>query len=334
MREILIRCDSGNISEIGTGHLARSLTICKYLIKKFKFKKKNFLFLIKTSGKYKIAKEILEKEQFNFIKLDYKINDYSNKELEIIKKISPKIIIIDRLGSINKRFLISLKNENIKSVLIDDNSKFRKLANLYLNPLIFKRKSFNYKNQGFHYSIFPSILERYKKKSFKIKNKKKIKLFLFFGGFDKKKIHSKIFKILFTHSSYELIISEKYKPILKNKIKNYYNRKNFYNKMINSDIAIISGGLILFDALFLNLPVICIPQYLHQKKNALALKKKKLIHCIDFNKNIENKILKLIDQIKGSSLLLKKMKYYRSKFLLKYKYKFIMNEIKNLCENK
>ena len=56
MQKILIRCDAGNISQIGTGHLARCLTICKYLIKKFKFKKKNFIFLVKTNNKYKIAK--------------------------------------------------------------------------------------------------------------------------------------------------------------------------------------------------------------------------------------------------------------------------------------
>ena len=55
--------------------------------------------------------------------------------------------------------------------------------------------------------------------------------------------------------------------------------------MLISDIAIISGGLVLFDALFLKIPVICIPQYLHQKKNALILQEKKLINFIsEFHK--------------------------------------------------
>ena len=40
-------------------------------------------------------------------------------------------------------------------------------------------------------------------------------------------------KILLNNINYELIISEKFKPFLRNKIKYYYNRKNFYSKMLN-----------------------------------------------------------------------------------------------------
>tara|TARA_Y100000768_G_scaffold369203_1_gene333866 strand:- start:1194 stop:2195 length:1002 start_codon:yes stop_codon:yes gene_type:complete len=333
MQKILIRCDAGNISQIGTGHLARCLTICKYLIKKFKFKKKNFIFLVKTNNKYKIAKEILNTENFNYISLNNKIKDYSTKEISIIKKIKPKLVIIDRLNTINKKFLFSLKKENIRSVLIDDNSRIKNLSDLYFNPLIFKKGKKIFKNQGFDFSIFPSLMIKNKKNNKIIIKKKKIRLFLFFGGFDKKNLQSKIIKILFNNINYELIISEKYKPILKNKIKHYYNRKNFYNKMLISDIAIISGGLVLFDALFLKIPVICIPQYLHQKKNALILQEKKLIHYLGFNQNIEKKLFKLINKLKVNSLLINKMKYYQKKFLLKLKYKYIMKKIKYIYEN-
>ena len=45
-----------------------------------------------------------------------------------------------------------------------------------------------------------------------IVNKKKIKLFFIFGGFDKKKLQSKMIKILLNNINYELIISEKFKP--------------------------------------------------------------------------------------------------------------------------
>ena len=52
------------------------------------------------------------------------------------------------------------------------------------------------------------------------------------------------------------------------KMKNYsiYNNKNFYDKLSISDYAIISGGLIVFDAIKYNLPIISLPQYFHQKK--------------------------------------------------------------------
>ena len=45
--KILFRCDAGAVSEIGSGHLIRSITIAKILIKKYKIKKDEILFLIK-----------------------------------------------------------------------------------------------------------------------------------------------------------------------------------------------------------------------------------------------------------------------------------------------
>ena len=163
MQKILIRCDAGKVSEVGTGHLARCITICRYLISKYKIKKKNFIFLTKTKKRFAISEEILRKEKFNYIAIPNKIKDYSSEELEIIKKINPKITIIDRLGVINKKFLLSLKKLSIKSILIDDKSNIRKKSNLYLNPLVFEKKKIKFQNQGFNYSIFPSILFAKKK---------------------------------------------------------------------------------------------------------------------------------------------------------------------------
>ena len=45
MTQFLIRTDAAKIPEIGTGHLIRSLTIVKYLIKKNNLEKKNFAFI-------------------------------------------------------------------------------------------------------------------------------------------------------------------------------------------------------------------------------------------------------------------------------------------------
>ena len=42
--KILFRCDAGAVSEIGSGHLIRSITIAKILIKKYKIKKMKYCF--------------------------------------------------------------------------------------------------------------------------------------------------------------------------------------------------------------------------------------------------------------------------------------------------
>ena len=44
MKKIIFRCDAGNVKELGTGHLIRSLSLAKMLIKSRNIKKKIFYF--------------------------------------------------------------------------------------------------------------------------------------------------------------------------------------------------------------------------------------------------------------------------------------------------
>jgi spore coat polysaccharide biosynthesis predicted glycosyltransferase SpsG len=104
-KNIIIRCDGGEIPNLGTGHVIRCVTICKYLIKNYGFKKKNFIFLIKTKKKFKIGKKILDLERFNYKNFPNNIKDFSLDEVNIIKKFNPKLVLIDRLGFVSKKYL-------------------------------------------------------------------------------------------------------------------------------------------------------------------------------------------------------------------------------------
>ena len=333
MKNIVIRCDAGNIPNLGTGHIVRCVTICKYLIKKFKINKNKFLFLIKTKNKYLAGKKILDLEKFNYKTLPNKIKDFSLDEINIIKRLNPKIILIDRLGSVNKNFLSSLKESKIRTILIDNKSYLKKKSDLYLNPLIFNNTKKNYKNQGYKYSIFPSLLLKKKIKPKKISKNKKIKIFLFFGGYDYNNIAQKILKLLNNIKNIEFIISKK--MITYSKLNSYttYNSKNFYEKMSISDYAIISGGLIVFDAIKYNLPIISIPQYLHQKKTLLNLKNKKMIKYVNLDKNLNKNILNLLNDFNYKPSIINNMKYFQKKFIAKLQYKKIFKEINKLYEN-
>ena len=86
-----------------------------------------------------------------------KVKDFSLDEIKIIKKFDPKLVLIDRLGSVNKNFLSSLKKSKIKTVLIDNSSNLKNILIFILIHLFLKNKKRD-KNQGYDYSIFPSIL--------------------------------------------------------------------------------------------------------------------------------------------------------------------------------
>ena len=46
----------------------------------------------------------------------------------------------------------------------------------------------------------------------------------------------------------------------------HYRPKNFYNLLNSANVAVISGGILLQEAVFLGVPSIVVPQYKHQKK--------------------------------------------------------------------
>ena len=48
----------------------------------------------------------------------------------------------------------------------------------------------------------------------------------------------------------------------------YFPKKDFYKNLKNSDLSIVSGGLVMFDSMFLKTPVICLPQDKDQYNNA------------------------------------------------------------------
>ena len=67
--KILFRCDAGYKSELGSGHLIRSITIAKELNKKYLIKKKNILFLLKNKKKKLYVLTIVQKINFCVIYL-------------------------------------------------------------------------------------------------------------------------------------------------------------------------------------------------------------------------------------------------------------------------
>tara|TARA_B000000475_G_scaffold103649_1_gene84101 strand:- start:12845 stop:13777 length:933 start_codon:yes stop_codon:yes gene_type:complete len=269
----VFRVDSGNIPELGTGHLYRCIKIYNYLIKK-KVNKNRILFIIKTKSNYKNSKKILKQFDIKYISIDSKIRDASLEENLFLKKFPAKVIIFDRLTRINNNFLKKIKKNFRKVVGIDLLANKNNQIDLLINPL---NNNFNdsKKLQNFKNNILPSI---YEKKN--LSNKKKPKtIFTFFGGYDFKKIKKKILNLKVVNTKFMI-------PT----------KKNFYEQMQQSDLVLCSGGLTVFDAIYLNKIVIAVPQYEHQLKNLKVLKKKEIISICKINSYFNNNMLKLIEK--------------------------------------
>jgi len=291
--DVIMRSDAGNVQQIGTGHLYRSITIAKLLIKKFKIEKKKIIFITKTTGKFSLSKKILKQNKFNFYSI--KANATNKDEYNAIKKFKSNLLIIDKYRTRNTKYLKKIK-KNFKKIIFLDAIKYEHEDALYINSLL-HRVDKKIKNIGFKYLICPSFLN--KRKS--IIKKKLINIFLFFGGFDNKKIMDKI--MFFFNNN-----KEKYTLILPQSVKNKYNyfgnikyftNKNIFDFLAFSDLAITAGGLTMFDAINIKKPIISIPQYLHQELNIKKLDNEGCVLTLkinkNFNKNLSKHLLFMMD---------------------------------------
>ncbi len=314
--KIIFRCDAANISGLGTGHVFRSINIANFLKKKFKLKKKQICFLIKHQNKFKIGYDIVKKNGFKIIKVNKNIIDYSPKEIEIFENLRSNLLIIDRLGKINLRFIEKIKNNFKKKIIFEDSSVNRKEFDLSMNPLIRNIKNVKNSKIGFEYMIIKPI------NLIKLKNSSKSDILLFFGGYDKKKYSKHILQILNNiKSKLNIYLPQLYKKHLK-KIQSihnlkYFKNENFHKKLKISNIVICAGGLALFDSILLNKKIICLPQFDHQKNNAKQLNNMKAINY--FTKVSKNKILNTFMKIYDNQIYEKKIKSIHNKIINKQK---------------
>ena len=285
----------------GGGHFWR----CYNLAKTLRIKKKKIFFISNKLNKNFI--KILKKDKFIYIKLD-QIQNFSkikkiieNKRINIIisdyykissntkgeiKKIVDKLIVID--DHIHKKHNCDIY---INNNFIDDKSK-SKIKKLNPNTTLFLGHRYFINNYNF------KKLKKNKKKNKEIK-----KIFAFFGSSDPSNETLKFIKAIesFTNLKFKILIGKlnknyiNIKSFCKNKknIKLFYNLNNYSTLKImeNVDFSFGSGGINLTERLFLGIPSVVICTALNQKRALLALKKKRIIHYLGSNRNIN--ILKI-----------------------------------------
>jgi len=296
---IVFRCDAVNSPTVGTGHLMRCLNLALHFCKKYKIKKKKIIFISKTDKEFSFSKKVLLGYKFKIKKIDNNVKDNSIEEANHISRNMASLLVIDRISKTNYKFYKIIREKFKKIIIFEDKSDLREKFDLSLNTLVFPRTTSKKKNLkiGFRYLLLP-ISSKKQRVSLNKKN-----IFLSFGGYDHNNLCSKVMKTLhkidkklniFIPKIYNLKkmkISKKHKII-------YYKKEEYLKHIKKCNIAIISGGLTLYDAIYLKKKTICIPQYRHQYINANKISKFYPINIIKKGlRNFDTIILKKIDNI-------------------------------------
>jgi spore coat polysaccharide biosynthesis predicted glycosyltransferase SpsG len=290
MVKFIFRCDGGNVSEIGTGHVSRCIYVADYLVLKKKAKISDIKFICKSEGPYKDGYNILKETKYKTIRINNEIRNNSKKEAEIINKLTYDVLIIDRLKN-TKSFISYINKINKKIVSFDDVGLGSTKVNLAINGILGKKYNRSHILDGYQYIIINPVLKKEIRKSQKnVKN-----IFVSFGGYDKRNLNlffldslEKNLTLLNKKINITLFIGNPSNRI-ENKIDNYRNKlnknfniniryfkfnKKFYSLIKKSDLFISAGGITVFHLIFLGIPLIALPQYKHQLKTLKKLEKK------------------------------------------------------------
>ncbi len=327
--KILFRCDAGKVKKIGTGHLYRCIFLANLLRKRFNLKNSEIKFIVKSNDKYKIALDVLKENKVNFISYQEKyLKENSNSEINILKKNQAKVLIIDRWSKTNKRTIFKLKNYFDKIISIDDKSNHN-YFDLKINSLI-KKNSSSFKNL---------ILPSYNYKNFlykKFKFRKNIRnIFINLGGWDKNDYTKLILDLIKKLDlRLNLYLSSNFKKSKKtnfNKIKIiYFPKKQFYKKLNNSDLSIVSSGLVMFDSLFFKTPVIAVPQDRDQYFNAKRVNNLNA-NLIIKTDNIEKSFIYNFNNLYKNNILRKKLIKNSEKVINIKNMEKILEKLFNTC---
>jgi hypothetical protein len=317
--EIIARCGYGDISELGTGHLTRSINVIKFLKKKNKINYKKILFIINDSNKKNDAKKIIQKLDKN-IKIKFLKKKENLSSVNFINNYRTNLLIIDTLSKISSLGIRVIKKKAKKVILFDDTNFKGSGFDLKINSLLFKKNLNNKKKMyGFKFNILSPFF-------LKIKPIKKLKkVFIFFGGYDFNN-YTKVFLSLIKKNNFKeftFYIDKKYKNNKSSLNKNlrFFDRKNFYQHLSSSEVIFCSGGLVAFDSIYFNKKVFCIPQFNHQKLNIIKLMKMNLVKRISINDiqkilNYRNKFNFSVNNILNQNMINKTLKKINNTYRL------------------
>tara|TARA_B100000963_G_scaffold17140_1_gene13116 strand:- start:33930 stop:34991 length:1062 start_codon:yes stop_codon:yes gene_type:complete len=293
-KKLVFRSDGASLPEIGTGHIMRNIAIADSFISRKICKHSEISFISKSKGPFSIGSDLVKKSGYKLETVDDKLLNWnSSEEARVIIEINPNLLVIDRLST-KSEWMIELKRYIKNVVSMDDVGNGAFYADAVINAILHDIPSGKARYIGYEYMFLKAS-----KAPFKTKVPVNAhRIVASFGGYDSRNLMGffldtleKYDALVDKNTIIELLVgSENIKKInsWKNQAKKIslkYNNdirlevrpSNFFQILANADLAILSGGLTIFDAVSFGIPAIGLPQYNHQLQTIKNLTKKMAI---------------------------------------------------------
>ena len=314
--KILFRVEA--TPELGSGHLMRCLVLAERL--KESISNIDITFITSSS----IVDEQVKSCDYKLINLPSSKDII--KEIEYYEKYIKNAIFITDIPNIPDDYLKTLKKSVGSVISIDDGSDTIFYSDILINPNIYSNVNHKYSSETQYYSggkyvILKKAFGKYAVKKKQIKREVK-SLFVCFGGSDKNNITKKVMNII-RNMDINLLIAvgimyPYYKEIVKD-IKDYRNiqiKRNVHNideLIYDADLAVISGGTLLYETCAVGTPAIVICQNREQNRESEFFAENNAVINLGIFDNINevicrNTIIKLISDFNKRKLLSKNAK--------------------------
>lgn len=298
--KILFVCSAGDIPEIGTGHFVRMFAVANQ---------------IKSSSVYNSSLEIhftgIIEEKYvdlltnsGFFYIPSGISEVSLYELfRTIYLDSYQVIVFDVLDT----NLDSVFSELLLTPIVITLDNFD--LSLVVDLQLFSTRKSPIESKSLDLIFFPEPNYKTFGQSEKFES---FEVFCSFGGFDSNSLSSRLVNYLldsdlgqqirwkFMVSNPEFLLSE-YGKNLPPGIEILDKSSDFLMELGSSDLALVSGGLTMFQSLYLGCPSIVIPQYDHQNEAAVRMQNQGA--CLIFRPPKEelgfSELIKTIDHLRA-----------------------------------
>ena len=297
-KKIVFRCIGGK--DVGWGHVMRCLNLAHWLEAKFKI-----YFVIDQDDD---VCAFIKERGFTVFEVAKKGTTEKSNEVVIntIIGLEPFIVVNDMLDT-TAEYMQALKNKKYKIVNFDDTSTSAKLAHVLIDA---NKKEKEGKFLGPKYIVLNSVYSKEHKKK-KATHKRVKHILISFGGTDPENLTLKTLQAINEkipeNVEIDVILGPSYKKeetlspwAESEQVKFITDVDDLSSFLLNADVAVLSGGVTMFEALCLGVPTVVIAENKAQSKNARKMEKKGAVVYLGVGnkisvKKIMRKVTSLVD---------------------------------------
>lgn len=300
-KRILFRCDGGDRPEIGLGHIVRDLALAEELTK---HRDINVHFVVRGSPE---AAEQVRQRGFPLTPLRFDEDDLIPTQ-DSMAAFQPDIFVGDCL-SYTPGLLKMVKAAGAVLITLDYHGADRALADLSINGLLPTGDGLY---EGYDYIVLPNTVPA-------IADQNPIKkdvesVFVSFGGFDSADLTSMVIDAVGASEGgrqYDVVVSKVYakfdnlrKSAAKySNVRLYQDPSDYPQLLSRADMAIVAGGLTMFQAAAFGVPAIVVSQYPHQATNAERLAREGAVEHAGLAQEIDgDAVLRRVDRLANDAL--------------------------------